>query len=198
MSKTEETIQKLLQPGERLVWWERPDFKYLRFPVRFEYVFLMAIGASFLSIYWFWKYFPQDDYSLQNYIVFYLIFVCLLVGAGCLSLLFRSYKAAWQKEPPYWKATLYAITDQRAVVIINIPTKGRQVLAYLPSDISLLTSQVRYDGAGDVTFGVTRQYKFGRYDPPITVTGGFFGIARVQEVVELLEELRARVGQRQV
>jgi len=84
----------------------------------------------------------------------------------------------------------YAITDQRAMVIVKIPAGAPKVFEYLPAEINLPTSLVRPDGSGIVTFGASREYKVGRYGPLITLPGSFLGVSCVQTVVALLQGLR--------
>ncbi|HEY4383633.1 MAG TPA: hypothetical protein VGN34_04030 [Ktedonobacteraceae bacterium] len=195
IDRVQKSIETLLQPGEKLLWWERPRLKYARESVKLRDV---AIFSGTLALIWImfmvWVISSEKEiYSIQRDSMFYLIQVYLfvfVVGACYMHLKKLARKAALKKAPPYWKHTLYAITDRRALQIITVPGAETTFLEYLPQEIDSPTSMSRSRGSGTVTFSVSRQCEVGRRRAQVMMPGSFFGIPYVQTVVALLQELR--------
>jgi len=96
---------------------------------------------------------------------------------------------------PYWavkkaKNTVYAITDKRAVMI----TKKRMidVRSFGPDKLQGIIKRIRGDGSGDLIFERNVSYHRGsKGGTRRKVTEiGFFGIPQVNEVEDLLKQIR--------
>ena len=191
MSKAEEMIRKLLQPGERLVWWERPRLKYVRSPVVTGKGFVVAllcyapaivVLVVIISL--------AKGYALQGAIELSFILWAVFIGLHYMTGLSQGNTAAVKILPKYWRHTRYVITDRRVMQIVKVPGKEAVVLEYLPHEIEPSVGLIRSGGSGVVTFGTSRRCEVGRYRRSVMLPGSFFGVARVQEVVELLRELK--------
>jgi hypothetical protein len=188
-----QTLQTLLQPDEQLLWSDSPHVRKLRFPVSskariFDLLFnafLALLFATFLS--WIVS---VDAHKLVPFWINIPIFLCFFLLFSLRSFL-KTFTAAFKKAPPYRRATLYAITDHRAIIMICLPGSKPTILSYFPHEIDdLPTSRVRPDGSGILTFGALRHAKIGRFGPEVPFPGSFLGIARVQEVAALLRQLK--------
>src|SRR5689334_1842575 len=108
---------------------------------------------------------------------------------------FRAFAYFKNCPPPYWRDTLYAITDQRAIIIVRLPACEPSVLSYLPGDIDPVPDLIRRDGSGILLFSELRQSRIGRSGPTFELPGSFMGISHVREVAALLQQLKAKSQQ---
>jgi len=188
-----QTLRNRLQPDERLLWTDHPQVKKLRilvlakwnvwdFLIRTIVVLLVIVCLDWPG-------------SVDSYEKMYL-WRDIFCGLSFIFMLFlglvRTSKTA---PPPYWRDTLYAITDQRAIIIVRLPACEPSVLSYLPGDIDPVPDLIRRDGSGILLFSEPREARIGRAGPTFELPGSFMGIAHVQEVAALLQQLKAKSQQ---
>ena len=173
----QEALDRELEHGERGKWAGMP--KPRLFTPASVGSFLFAIPWTGFSVFWicgaagfkipeFNK--PQDLFPL-----FGLPF--LLIGLGMLSAPWWSYRSAFR--------TLYAITNQRAV-IIKQGMSSNTVRSFTPSDLFDLEKVERRDGSGDVLFDLPRGMASNNAGRALA---GFFGVDDARSVEHMLREL---------
>jgi len=170
--------EKELEPGEKLLWFGRPD------PLRAS---LSTIGTFLFGIPWtafalFWT-FGAMGFNIKNlsrmgpmslFPLFGIPFI--LIGAGML----LSPVLAYLEN----KRTLYIITDRRAA-IIAIKIKGnRTVQSYRADDIGSIEREEKADGSGDIYFVKDSDDGIRLRRPSRSV--GFFGVPEVRRVEETM------------
>jgi hypothetical protein len=181
----QQMIQGLLQPEEKLLWWERPQLKNMRMPLQLGGIVISgslilifsAVMVGILNMIY-----QDSHFSFLSNLLMVAIFSLLLFGKEFL----QTFTAAWRKSPPYRKSTLYAVTDRRALLIINVPAASQIVLEYRPEEIDIPTSVTRSDGAGSLIFASERKVDVGKYRSHITIPGSFLGISNVEHARGLL------------
>jgi hypothetical protein len=194
-----QALQDLLQPGEQLAWWESPHKDLFRdIPTRKD-IFTAFLRATIVLVGIFAAVYlrhPVYQYYLDNIsnivigcLVCYIFFTLL----AYLKIIFAKKHVTSEMLPPYWEDTLYAVTNQRAMVVIgasgaNTPT----VIEYLPHEINTPILMSRSDGAGIVIFGEPHEIKPFSYEIATTLQSGFFGIPQATKVISLLEHLKAK------
>ena len=99
----------------------------------------------------------------------------VLIGVGMLS-------------SPFWMSrkalrTVYAITDQRAIVFEGRVFGGVNVQSFLPERLTSMSRNERSDGTGDLIF---EQFQQPAGSGTTTVRRGFIAIERVRDVEELI------------
>ena len=172
-------LEMELRSGERMIWSAQP------IPKSFQRgswgLVLFGIPWTAFSIFWVgaasfgtWKV-GNGWFSL--FPLFGLPFV--LIGIGMLT-------------SPYWmrkKATrtLYAITDQRAIVLSQ-GFRGRMTIqSFAPTELQSTSREENNDGSGDIIF-TTRTWRDSDGDRRTQRTG-FTGVPDVKRVEELIREL---------
>lgn len=170
------TLQSELRSGESLVWSGAPD------PARLS---RKAVPLFIFGIFWtgfalFWIAGASGMFShghsggFRFFALFGLPFV--LVGCGLLASPFVLRSVALN--------TVYAVTNQRALIISKIPFKGVQIRSFLPSALGSIEKVLLDNGRGDIIF--ERMLSVGNTRHPNLTVVGFMGIAEVQKVEELL------------
>ncbi len=189
-----QTLQKLLQPAEQLLWSDSPHVRKLRFPVSSKARIFDLLCNAFLALLFPAFFYWMVSVNAQKPFPFWInipIVLCLFLLFSLRSFL-KTFTAAFKKSPPYRRSTFYAITDHRAIIMICLPASKPTVLSYLPHEIDLPTSHVRPDGSGLLAFGASRPVKIGRFGPSVVLPGSFLGISHVEEVAALLQELKSK------
>jgi hypothetical protein len=166
----QQTAQAQLEPGERLLWWGKPDPKrglLLTIPV-----VLFGIPWTAFSIFWMAAasglvFGDSNRGWFSLFALFGLPFV--LVGLGMLTAPYWAYRKAQQ--------TIYALTNRRALII----TSGRatKVKSYAASDIGTIERTERANGKSDVMFATVVTSKN-------LQSIGFMGIENGRQVERLL------------
>jgi hypothetical protein len=194
-----QTIKTLLHTDERLLWWDYPQLKKMRFPLTSNDVIsalIFGIVSAILCTAFFnivKSIYTQRPSTLwANIEIFGCIFICGLLFAYQKPFL-RTFTDVLKDAPPYRQYTLYAITDRRVMIIVNLPGIEPTVLEYLPHEIDTPTSLVRPDGSGLLIFGRARRCKISGYGPFVVLPGGFLGISNVQGASALLWDLKGQV-----
>jgi hypothetical protein len=194
----QQTIQNLLQADERLLWWDCPQLKKMRFPLTTgdiiaALIFGIVSAVLFTALFYMVKsiYTQRPSALSVNIEIFSGIFVCGLLFAYQRPLQ-RTCSDILKAVPPYRQYTFYAITDRRAMIIISLPGMEPTVLEYLPHEIETPMSLMRPDGAGILIFGPARRSKISAYGPSVVLPGSFLGISNVQDALILLQNLKAR------
>lgn len=170
-----------LAPGERLVWADRPDPGRVRRRTWPRLLF----GLVFAGFGLFWT---SQAMAAGGFVwLFGLPFVA--IGAGIAT-------APWWR-PRQARATVYAITDQRIVIIRGWPS--RRVQSFGPGDIDVIDRREQADGTGDLVF--REEVRARRHAGQIWQEGppyhryrrrriGFFGIPDVRRVEAAVRALR--------
>jgi hypothetical protein len=197
-TNSQQTIQNLLQAGEQLLWWDYPQLKKMRIPLTSnDVISALIFGTVSAILFTAFFYVAKSMYTQRpsalwvNIEIFSGIFVCALLFAYQRPLL-CTFTDVLKEVPPYRQYTLYAITDQRAMIIVCLPGIEPTVLEYLPHEIETPTSLVRPDGSGILFFGPARRSKIGAYGPSVVLPSSFLGISNVQDASALLQDLKAR------
>jgi hypothetical protein len=166
-----------MAPGESLVWADRPMPRAARiWPITLFGMLVFGFALFWTAQAW------QAGGAIA---VFGVPFLC--IGAGLLG-------APWWR-PKRTRHTVYAISDQRLLIIHGWPTRVAQSL--LPQDILRLERRERSDGSGDLVFreeqvpqmAGRRRHGGGRWR---TRRIGFFGIAEVRRVEAAVRTLQQR------
>ena len=172
-------IQSELKPGEAVVWADQPHpGKYMR---QGFLLWLFFIPWTAFALFWMagaaGVKFPDFSHGQHLFPLFGIPFV--LIGLGGLS-------------SPYWlrrKAAniVYIITDQRAFALEGL--RSYTARTYYPDQLRSITRKEHPDGSGDLVLETAR-YKDSDGDARKR-ENGFFAIAQVRRVEQLLEQLAA-------
>ena len=145
-----------LRPGEPVLWWGRPDPKRRVINGRSQ---LSPILIGFLSILVLIL-LAFDTFVILNlhFLDALLLFAIILINAGLLfSIGSLGYPFVQRRRHVRnLLHTIYAITDQRALIITIVPGKSRAVVSYTKSDIGTISRHEGKEGWGDLIFGVPR------------------------------------------
>ena len=173
--ETPESVDKLLEPGETLVWHGRPDKDRL---VRRQYGWCFFAGAFLgLSLIWAWGSAQRGTIvSLFVALLFALTGLAVVVGKG------REVMAA--------RKTRYLVTDRRAVILID--RKVPEIQSFAPKDIGPIEIKNVKDGAGDVVF--SHLEKFVDFVGRRREHTGFIGVAEPHKAEQALAALAAKTG----
>lgn len=193
-----QTLQNLLQPDEQLLWSAHPQVKKLRIPVAVTWgiwgFLTNAIMALLFTVYLYWQ--GSVDFhtqiSLHEIVWIYIPGFLIVFLVGFMQVFVKTFTAAFRKAPPYRRSTIYAITDQRAIIIVRFPAIEPTVLSYLPDDIDPAPDLVSPSGWGVLPFSEPRKTRIGRAGPTFVLAGSFIGISHVQEVAALLQLLKIK------
>lgn len=181
-NRMEKIFEGELRPGEHPVWCEQPSPDSLAR----KSLPTLLFGIPFFGFAVFWTYGASGgfDHSANHWNSIALLFpflwggMFIIIGAGLL------LSPVWA----YWKAlqTVYAITDQRAI-IITATWRKRTVFSFTGQQLSEVHRVENNNGSGDIVFH--RQARSGRrgdYYHDI----GFLGIEHVRDVEIKLQKLR--------
>src|SRR5690348_13243483 len=118
-----QTLQNTLQPDEQLLWADHPQLKKRRSRLFSKEggVDLVIIGIAAIPLtalfYGGISLSGHKWASLQTCLILFPV----VFGLNCLTTFLRPFTEVLKKAPPYWKYTLYAITDRRAMIIVRLP-----------------------------------------------------------------------------
>jgi hypothetical protein len=163
-----------LQPGEKLVWADQPLPEWVGRQAMIPVLF--GIPWTAFAVFWVFSAAGGVGKGPKPPIFFPLFGVpFILIGIGMLT-------------SPFWlrrKAgrTVYAVTNQRAIIIEGRVFGGVNVQSFMPDRLTAMIRNQRADGNGDLIFE-RYQNPFGRNTS--TVTRGFMGVRRVREVEDLI------------
>ena len=173
----QQRLRAELKPGESIAWAGQP------IPDRFMkagfLLWLFFIPWTAFSLFWIagasgFKW-PSFDSGGSFFPLFGIPFV--LIGLGGLS------APVWLRRKAL--SIIYAITNERAITIEGI--KSVMVKSYLVNDLGALERTEHQDGSGDLVF--RNEYYRDSDGDRQTRKQGFFAIADVRRVEELLEKL---------
>jgi hypothetical protein len=161
--------QREMRPGEKLVWAERPR------PGALAHAGLTTalFGIPFLAFALFWTFMASGATASGGIGVVFPMFGLPFIGVGL-----------WLVGTPLWAAqraqsTIYAITDQRLVIMRTGATS--EVQSYGPEDFDSLDRRERPDGSGDIVFRNENLIRRGRNATYVTNNKiGFFGVPNVR------------------
>jgi hypothetical protein len=129
---TPDAIARRLAPGERLVWWDRPDpMRYARREANFGTLF----GVFFFLFAIFWM--SMAFRAPGPFFLFGVPFV--LIGLWMVTAPLRAYRNAG--------TTAFALTDKRALIVT-----GPKVTARPLDHVDYVETESIADGSGNVLF----------------------------------------------
>ncbi|MFT3687019.1 MAG: hypothetical protein QM783_19210 [Phycisphaerales bacterium] len=183
-------IHAEVAPGERLVWWGRPDkaaYVKVSGPARmFGLIFggvglVWVIGAGAFG-------FSVGHNAGEWWVAVLLPLTGLpFVLFGAVMLLMPGRRAL---------GTVYGLTDRRAVVVESRwPRRSRDVKSYSPKELGAMEVAELPDGRGSVIFErVDKGYKVN--GQTVLLPRGFLGVPDVARVAAKVRELAARTKKR--
>ncbi len=179
-------VEQELEPDEVIQWYAQPR------PSRLVWqtlpIVLFAIPWTAFAVFWMWgasgfgmarsTESPMDKVTLI-FPLFGLPFV--LIGLGMLS-------------SPWWmlrkaRRTLYVITKRRAVLFEGGWAGGMTVRSFEPDRLKDIVRKQRADGTGDII--IEKRYWRDNDGDRRSSDVGFYGIERVKEVEDMLQDLAA-------
>ena len=178
-----EAARAVLEPGETLVWADRPDPQVLaraRLPQVIRGLLGVAVIVGFLWL----SFVPNWPGGLRGLLLTVFLAVAMLYSLWLLAAPWVARRAAGR--------TVYAVTDRRVLVLEDWPFKRQRAFAPAALDDTLVapaTPSQRGD-RGTVVF-VSRKLPWWQRS-----AGGsyrieaFYGIAEAQQVAERIESLR--------
>lgn len=188
----QQTVRSLLQPGEELLWWDRPNRVKIKPFLTMRNVRMATISAllqtftifffTILKGTWTASYSTVLSLSIGGFCIFFALNLCQSLAMQRTSL---------QYTGRYRKWTMYAVTNMRAMIIVLRPGGELYLVEYYAHEIGEPASYMDANGSGSLAFGPRRKLKAGRYRFPLNFKGSFEGIAHVQEVAALLKRLRS-------
>lgn len=173
-----------LRPGERVLWWGRPVAKRRVLHKRTNGLGTRIGMTSVLAV----VVILADGFTALNWAyVDSTAFFFLALGNGlllfaALSLWFLGTRGRTHLRD--LRYTIYAITDQRALLITAVPGQSRGVVSYGKGDISTISRHEGKDGWGDLIFGTPRMLILG--GRRVMASASFGGIPRVREVEAIM------------
>lgn len=199
-TKPDPIVENELFDNEHLMWWGKPKpTSMIRSSDTGD-----VIGGVFIV----------------GFTVFFILFSSNIMGAGFNSFgggfgpefdLFRVFffsiplfmlgGGLWQASKPLRRIyqgqhTIYALTDQRAMIITKSVMGSINVRSFYPRDIERVQRSSRADGTGDVIFATDEVTRYrssssGSRRRPYTVTipQGFFGIQDARYVEDVMIQL---------
>ena len=185
--ETAALVDAELRPEERIVWVGQP------IPGRFARksigMVLFGIPCTAISVLWMIATAIMLAQESDGARVFFDFFFPLLG----LPFLFLGIAMLFS---PYWlrrnaRRTAYVITDQRALILNARGWRGVALRSFEPEQLTTLKWRQNRDGSGDIIFA--RQWIL---DPEGNRFAhiGFFAIANVKQVENLIRELRAKTN----
>jgi len=164
-------LDKELHPGESIIWSQQPSSSLMVFKSSIFFMLsILSSGLSFVS---------SKDSILLTFIFTVWGFPFFLGGV------FFALLPAWT----YWEAlrTVYAITDQRAILIIS-PWR-RTIYSFVGEHLVEIQCFENKTGSGDIIFH--REKCKGTRSRTYFQAVGFLGIKNVREVEDSLRQLYA-------
>jgi hypothetical protein len=174
-----------LRRGERLTWADYPGpMALVRRDARMSW-----IGIPFTAFAIFWTWSASHDVAHAGSIIELLfpLWGLMFVAIG-LSILLRPVWSALKA-----RSTVYAITDQRALIISG--SRSRRVESFEPDSLGNLERTERSDGSGDIilrrAITMTSRSTFSYRRDFVAPAVGFFGVPEVRRVEDALGKLAA-------
>jgi hypothetical protein len=186
-------LEPQLKPGEKLIWVEQPDPAQFAREVARACVLQFVLFAIFIPVsVWVISHLSRPEKSIVPAILF--------VGGMILYFLIA---APW-RYPDRVLQTIYAITDQRALIyrgfgwsllwLQAMPDLYNMLWSFDARQIRARRKIRRYQGRTDLVFAGERRYhQTGRGQIQDWVQVGFLGLKDADEIDRLLENHFARV-----
>ncbi len=178
-----------LRSGEQVLWWGRPDPKRQVIHKRSRLTPFWA-GILLVVLIGFDIFVFSHPYAIDGGIVI----AVMLVNAGLLfPAALVSYNFVLRREHlRALRYTLYAITNQRALIVTAQPGKSRGVVSYAKEDIGTISRHEGKEGWGNLIFGMPRPSVVqGRR---VMASASFGGIPKVREAELILFQTFKGVG----
>lgn len=182
----DQVVSREIQDREQLLWWSQPDPKRssthkgtralersVQLPVAVA-VILVLLGVILFFV-------PVGPFKSTHFLSLLLVIGAVLVVYSLPKKLPR-YRAARQQEHTL-AHTIYAITDQRVLVLIKTGHRGVNAYSFTRGDIGRLERFERgEDGWGDLVFGPVRPPPQGTTQPtpPAPRLAGIADVRRVE------------------
>jgi hypothetical protein len=173
-----------LRPGEKLTWAEFPNPMALA--RRDAPMSWIGIPFTAFAIFWTWTASHTVERAGSPFLEFFPLWGLMFVVIG-LSILLRPLWSALKA-----RSTVYAITDQRALIISGV--RSRRVESFEPDSQGNLERTERRDGSGDIILrrAITTAWRGPlSYRSNMTPAVGFFGVPEVRRVEDALRKLAA-------
>lgn len=180
-------VARELEPGERVVWAERPDPKsYARgqwaialFGVPFTaFAIFWIVGAA-----WGTSKAPGGAGVFSCFPLFGLPFLAVGIGMVTSPLWMRGRAAK----------CVYAVTDRRVIVRVAKAFGSVEIQSFHPDRLTSMTRVERADGSGDLIF---EQFTTRQGSGHTTVRRGFMGLRNVRGVEDLIRKTLLSGGAR--
>jgi hypothetical protein len=173
-----------LRAGEKILWWAYPNPK--RRMRRRQSNMLTVRLAIILAVFLFIVY--EDITSIPDWSFLEASTVLILIGANavilfCLVYVLLIYNSSL-RVLGLLRYTVYAITNQRALMITARPGKAHGVISYSKDDIGTISRQEGQGGWGDLTFGTLRPATVGTRT--MLTQSRFSGIPNVRQAEEIM------------
>jgi hypothetical protein len=173
-----------LRAGEQILWWGYPNPK--RRMRRRQFNMLTVRFAIILAVFLFMVY---EDFTLvpdwsfletSTVLILIVANIVILFSLVYILLIYRTNLRVLGQ----FRYTVYAITNQRAIMITAFPGKVRAVASYSKDEIGTISRQEGQDGWGDLTFGILRPVNVGTRT--VLAPSRFSGIPNVRRVEEIM------------
>ena len=178
-SAIDENLLKELRPGERVLWWGRPSEKHRVIKVRSSQRLLSPLFGVLLLVLLTWidaSTFPLWHNVGLSSLLLLLVFNILLFALA-FTFFFTFFNLQFNKT---LRHTLYAITNQRALLLTVVPGKSYGVISYAKSEIGTISRHEGKGGWGDLTFGTPRPMRLG--GKTVLSSVRFVGVPDVRQV----------------
>lgn len=182
-----DTARAALQPGEELVWADRPDPQALA-RSKLPQVIRGVLGFVVIGVFSWLSFLPAWPGGPGGAVFAFFLILALLYCLWLVAAPLIARRAAAQ--------TVYAVTDRRALILEGWPL--RRLRAFGPSDLDEALVAPGTAGRGSVVF-VNRKRPWWRRSAGGTYQfEAFFGIADAQRVSQVIETLRTGAGAAQM
>ncbi|GAB4237802.1 MAG: hypothetical protein Tsb0032_42380 [Kiloniellaceae bacterium] len=174
-----EAARALLEPGETLLWADRPDPQVLA-RSRLPQVIRGALGLVILAGFFWFSFLPNWPQGAAGLLMGLFVVVALVYCGWLLAARLVARRAAG--------ATLYAVTDRRVLVQENWPF--RRLRSFTPPDLDEPLVGTAAPGLGSVVFLNRKLPWWQRSAGGGTRLEAFYGVAEAQQVAAAIERLR--------
>jgi hypothetical protein len=168
--EAQQTAQAQLEPGERLLWYGKPDPKRQML----SSLIIMVFGIPWTAFALVWTGAASGLFIGDRFFGWQSLFGLfgvpfVIVGFGMLASPYRTYRQA--------QRTVYAVTNRRAIIISG--TRTRNIQSFGAADMDMIERRERASGKDDVLFATVR-------NPKNIRRVGFFGITDARRAETLL------------